>query len=164
MDYFGNHLTPYKSEKDFETLGEYYNYVKEQELRTIRGELVKSQEELEIANFLFFNGVSYDYEKPYEIDTSSEEHRQYEPDFYFPDYNIYLEHFGISRDGSTAPFVDQDVYHKGMEWKRNIHKQYGTILIETYSYQKQEGNLSEKLSEQLIGQGVKFRPAKPERS
>ena len=115
-NYFSSHIVPYKSESDFDTLGEYYEYVLEQELRTIRGELVKSFEELEIANYLFLNGVPYEYEKQYEVETASAEYRQYEPDFYLPDNSIYIEHFGISRDGSTATYVDKDEYHAGMEW------------------------------------------------
>ena len=71
----------------------------------MKGELVKSQEEVEISDFLFMNGVSYKYEHPYEVDTADAEHRQYCPDFYLPDYQIYIEHFSISRDGSTAPHV-----------------------------------------------------------
>ncbi|MHA1615328.1 MAG: UvrD-helicase domain-containing protein [Candidatus Thorarchaeota archaeon] len=162
INYFGSNLVPYKSESDFETLGEYFEYVLEQELRTIRGELVKSLEELEIANFLFLNGVPYEYEKQYEIETATADFRQYEPDFYLPEPGIYIEHFGIGRDGSTAPYVDKEEYHAGMEWKRSIHEEYGTTLIETYSYQKWEGNLSGVLKDQLTQHGVVFRPLSPD--
>jgi hypothetical protein len=31
-------------------------------------------EEVEIANFLFLNGINYTYEKPYKIDTTSSEY------------------------------------------------------------------------------------------
>lgn len=159
--YFKGYLTEYKSESDFKVPGDYYDYVQRQELRTIRGELVKSMEELEIANSLFINGVDYNYEKPYEFETATKEHRQYEPDFYLPDYDIYLEHFGINRDGSTAPFVNREEYQAGMKWKRLIHEKYNTTLIETYSYQKREGNLSESLEMLLKDHGVEFRPLTP---
>lgn len=49
-----------------------------------------------------------------------------------------------------------------MEWKRSIHEENGTTLIETYSYQKQEGNLSEVLRDQLLQHGVVFRPLSPD--
>ena len=58
-------------------------------------EQVKSYEELVIANYLYINGINYEYEKPYEHDISDKEHRQYHPDFYLTDNSIYLEHFGI---------------------------------------------------------------------
>ena len=31
-----------------------------------------------------------------------------------------------------------------MEWKREIHEQYGTTLVETYSYEKENGTLFSK--------------------
>ena len=52
---------------------------------TLKKEFVKSNEELVIANYLFTNGIKYEYEKPYEIETSTLEKRQYTPDFYLPD-------------------------------------------------------------------------------
>ena len=60
---------------------------------------------------------------------------------------IYIEHFGVRRqkiaDGSerlvTAPFVDRDEYLAAMEWKRQVHADHETILIETYSYERQKG-------------------------
>ena len=39
--------------------------------RTLRGELVKSFEELLIADWLTIHGIKYEYEKPYEISTST---------------------------------------------------------------------------------------------
>ncbi|GGG88245.1 hypothetical protein GCM10007415_22810 [Parapedobacter pyrenivorans] len=57
---------------------------------TIQGERVKSVEELMIANFLYLNGIEYEYEKPYPHGAI-----MYRPDFYLKDYDIYLEHFGV---------------------------------------------------------------------
>ncbi len=51
------------------------------DLRTINGEKVKSYQELMIANFLAVNNINYAYEKNYEIDTVTQEYRQYKPDF-----------------------------------------------------------------------------------
>ncbi|MEW2884989.1 hypothetical protein, partial [Klebsiella pneumoniae] len=54
-------------------------------IRTLQGERVKSLEECVIADWLFYNGVAYDYERRYEFDTATDTHRQYRPDFYYPD-------------------------------------------------------------------------------
>ena len=43
------------------------------------------------------NVIRYIYEYPYEIDTRTNEYGQYHPDFYLPDYKIYIEYFGIDR-------------------------------------------------------------------
>ena len=52
---------------------------------------------MEIANFLAQNSVEYIYEKAYPIDTRNTEYGQYIPDFFLPEYNIYIEYFGINR-------------------------------------------------------------------
>lgn len=69
-----------------------------QDGRTIKQEKLKSIEEVMIANFLFMSGVEYEYERDYEIDTSDANHRQYKPDFFLPEYNIYIEHYGLNGD------------------------------------------------------------------
>ncbi len=63
---------------------------------TANGEIVKSEEERMIADWLFYHGVHYQYEQPYEHDTTTEHHRQYRPDFFYPDINLYHEHFALN--------------------------------------------------------------------
>ncbi len=41
-------------------------------------------------------------------------------------------------------------YKEGMEWKRKLHAEYGTRLIETYSYEMSDGSLFENLEKRLI--------------
>ncbi len=105
-EYFAFHKTPYRSEYNFQSKGEYINYLRENDIRSLKGDRVKSLEECDIANFLYLHGVDYVYEADYEINTASSEHRQYKPDFYLLDYGIYIEHFGIDKFNNTAPFVD----------------------------------------------------------
>jgi len=45
----------------------YIDYLREIETRSLKGDLVKSFEELEIANFLYINGIDYVYEHEYEV-------------------------------------------------------------------------------------------------
>jgi len=52
VKYFLYFTYPYKSIFGFKSLGEYNEYLLENEIRTFQGELVKSFEECEIANFL----------------------------------------------------------------------------------------------------------------
>ena len=51
---------------------------------TVKGEKVKSYEECEIANYLYLNGIAYEYEASYEHDTATPDKRQYQPDFHLP--------------------------------------------------------------------------------
>lgn len=160
--YFQSFFAPYKSEFDFQNLGDYYKYVKDNGLLTLNGEYLKSYEEIEIANFLCLNGIEYQYEKQYPRKTATVDHKQYEPDFYLSDYNIYIEHFGIQRDGTTAPHINQKEYNAGIKWKRMVHQKYNTTLIETYSYEKKEGKLLENLANKLQNHGVDLEPINPD--
>ena len=75
--------------------------------RTLNGEVVKSREELMLANWLFYNGVSYEYERDYEHRHRDPLHGQYRPDFYYPDIDTYHEHWALGRDGKPPPqFTD----------------------------------------------------------
>ena len=158
VTYFVRFTHPYKSQYDFNSLGAYNAYILENDIRTLQGELVKSYEECEIANFLYRQGVAYQYEANYQVNTSGPDYKVYQPDFYLPDYGIYLEHFAVNEENQTPPFIDQASYLEGMEWKRALHQKHHTQLIETYSYLKHQGRLTDVLSEKLLTAGVQFKP------
>ncbi len=158
VDFVVTHRYPAKYLEDFDHNGDYLVYLRKQEPRTLRGELVNSFEELLIADWLMLNGVRYEYEHPYEHKTANRKKRQYKPDFYLLDYGIYLEHFGLGRNGDTAPGIDKDLYHEGIEWKRNLHKTHGTVMVETYSWERMTGILLPSLEEKLRQQGVRISP------
>ncbi len=141
---------PYRSEHEFRSPGEYYDYMRNQEIRSLQGELVKSFEECTIANFLYLNGVRYEYERSYEHDTATAKKSQYRPDFYLPDAGIYIEHFALSESGDTPPFIDRD------EYTLELHAEHGTTLIETFSHEQAAGRLTENLAPKLRAHGVKF--------
>ena len=161
----------YEAEKtfDLETLKSKYDrekYVREtgaeklKALRTLNNEQVKSVEETKIANFLFMHGIRYEYEKLYPFESDDPKRKSYRPDFYLCDYDIYLEHFGISKD-FTVPWlspVEEKKYLDGILWKRDFHKENGTKLIETYSYYSSEGILLKKLEKLLVENNVEFKP------
>ena len=130
--YFAFYKTPYRSEFSFNSKGEYIDFLRNNQVRSLNGELVKSLEECEIANFLCINGIDYVYESNYEVEVATKKYRQYRPDFFLPTYNTYIEHFGVDRKNRTAPFIDREKYLQGMNWKRRIHKENGTTLIETH--------------------------------
>lgn len=157
IKWFAHFLIEPKDEWDFETKHEFYSHLEKQDLRTLQGERVKSHEELQIANWLYENGVEYEYEPDYEHKLPKSGRRDYCPDFRLTESGVYIEHFGVRRqrmpDGTdrllTAPFVDRDRYLADMAWKREVHATHQTTLIETYSYERQEGHLLVALAEKL---------------
>ena len=47
-------------------------------------------------------------------------------------------------------------YAEGVEWKRTVHRQRGSTLVETYSWQHRQGVLLETLRRRLEEAGVRF--------
>ena len=157
-----------KSEFDFETEEEYRSYLKYNPPITLKKETVKSYGELDIANFLTQNGITYVYEQEYPIDTRTSEFGQYYPDFYLPNFDVYIEYFGINRQGEVPAYFSgkngmsaAQAYQEGIKWKRELHRKNGTRMIEVYAYEKFEEQLLPKLEERLKKAGVVFTPMSP---
>lgn len=160
IEYLVYHFYPPKYEDSFKTVKEFNEYASKVDfqtlqtnLRTLKREKVKSFQEVQIANWLYTHGVEYEYEKQYEKYEGN-----YRPDFYLVDYDIYIEHFGINRDGSTRQDIDRNTYQKQMEWKRDLHKNKLTTLVETYSYQFREQTVFDELEKVLCERGVELAP------
>ncbi len=82
----------------------------QENIYTIKNELVKSKGEAMIANFLFMHNISYDYEKVYP--ELLDNNKPYHPDFtvYLGSEEIYIEYFGLSE-------VDDGKYNR---YKKNM--------------------------------------------
>jgi len=160
---------PAKSEFEFANEKEYREYLQLNPPVTIQNESVKSYGEMDIANYLFQNGVRYIYEAEYKVDTRTSEYGQYHPDFYLPDYDIYIEHFGINKNGEVPSWFSgrngksaTETYRESMEWKRKLHQENKTALIECYSYEKFDGTLLPNLEKRLKESGVALSPKSSE--
>ncbi len=142
-----------KSEFEFKTKQEYDEYLRLNPPTTIKNETVKSYGEMDIANFFVQNGINYIYEHPYARDTRTSEYGQYCPDFFLPDYNIYIEYFGINKAGEVPTYFTgkgkmsaSEAYRASMDWKRKLHAENHTAMIECYAYEKFDGILLENLA------------------
>ena len=158
LSFVSFHRYPARFIDEFDSQHDYLRYMQKYEPRTLKGEKVKSFEELLIADWLCLHGVRYEYEYPYKYQTATKLRRQYKPDFYLPDYDIYLEHFGIDREGNTAPNINAEQYLGSISWKRELHRKYKTNLIETYSWQRMEGTLQDTLKNLCITNNIELRP------
>lgn len=163
-----NHVVS-KSEFDFSSQKEYDEYLKLNPPATFKKETVKSYGEMDIANFLAFNGINYVYEQPYKIDTNNAEYGQYKPDFYLPDYDIYIEYFGINRNGEVPAYFSgshgktaSQAYRDSMAWKRETHTANETVMIECFAYEKFDGALLQNLEKNLIAHSVSLNPQSAE--
>lgn len=126
----------------------------------------KSDEESRICDFLGSRGVKFRYEEKYEVSTVDAEYRQYCPDFSIyidqtdgKQKRIYLEHFAVNESGHCPSFFsaeDEIKYQQGISWKRALHEQNGTILLETSSAGFHRGDVFQVLGKQLLELGVVF--------
>ncbi|MFZ3584938.1 UvrD-helicase domain-containing protein [Loktanella sp. DJP18] len=157
IGWFAGFFDDFPTAWDFTTKHEWYAQIESRNLRTLQGETVNSFEELQIANWLFRNGIAYEYEPSYEHRLEKTGRRVYTPDFRLTESGVYIEHFGVrkkrGRDGveelTTAPYVDRDEYLESMDWKRQVHAEHETVLVETYSWEREEGRLLDALSKKL---------------
>lgn len=157
-----------KDEDRFNDSSELIEYLKENPLITLKGERVKSFGEADIAKCLTMNGIPYTYEESYCVDTTDSRYGQYHPDFHINGTDIYIEYFGIDRNGNVARFMTDrnpnaaEEYRNGMVWKRQIHKKNGTRLIELYAYQRSEGTLIDDLESNLKTLNIETKQESPE--
>lgn len=156
---------PAKNPAEFGSIQEWQSYVKETGVYhnkqpgylTLNGEVVKSQGELAIANWLYINGVDYEYERAYQYETANRHHRQYKPDFYFPDINCYLEHYALDAQGKP-PKAFGEKYRDSRVWKQHLHADKGTDVFETTFAEFVSGALFEKLERELTQRSVILKP------
>ncbi|MCG9626914.1 UvrD-helicase domain-containing protein [Vibrio mediterranei] len=158
LDYFSAYYFVDKDPFKFKTQGEYLKYLNDNDIRTLKGEQVKSFGEMVIANWLYRKGINYQYEAKYRIDVATEQYRQYEPDFYLPDYDIYIEYYGTDENGNPPPYIDKERYQEGIEWKRKTHAKYGTGYVELYYHQHRNRSMLDILERELVARKVNTNP------
>ncbi len=128
---------------------------------TIQNEVLKSYQEVQIANFLYLNSIEYEYEPiyPYNITFSR---KPYTPDFIIRqgDKVAYIEHFGLTEDGQNSRFSEEELarYKHSVNDKVKIHRDHGTVLIYTFSEYKDKRSLLKHLQEKLEVAGFVLTP------
>jgi DNA-directed RNA polymerase subunit RPC12/RpoP len=115
------------------------NYDTEVELNktieTRSGTLVQSDGERIISDYLHANGISFRYDERIRLI----EGFAIRPDFYLPEYDVYIEYWGM----------DTLDYKIGMMKKQKLYRQEGKKLISLYF--KDKGRLTEILEDKLTG-------------
>jgi len=125
-------------------------------METIRNEIVRSYQEVQIANFLYLNSIDYEYEPIYQYNIKLS-NKPYTPDFKIKqgDNVAYLEHFGLSEKGENKLYSDNDIkkYKKAVNDKVTLHKEHKTKLIYTFSSYNDGRETLDHLKEKLIENG-----------
>lgn len=158
----------FKAAQDFETmksgLGEYVRKVEQQrskKVKTITGEYLRSVQEVQIANFLYLNGLDYEYERVYPFGSPSR-NKKYTPDFCVTqgEHVAWLEHYALSESGYNSLFTpkQRERYNRSIWDKRRLHQANKTTLLETWSLYSDRRPLIEHLKEVLEQEGFVLKP------
>lgn len=123
---------------------------------TIQNEIVRSAQEVEIANFLYLNNIDYTYEPIYKYNITMSR-KPYTPDFCIRqgEHTAYIEHFGITEDGKNFLYDEEELaaYKKAVNDKILLHRKHNTELIYTFSSYNDGRSISEHLGVSLIRHG-----------
>ena len=112
VTFFGDNFL-IEEESDFPKKEEYFRYLRNLSYTALNGTKVKSEAERTILNFLLthtINGkhILVKYESPATWATYFDragKKRNIHPDFFLPDFNIYIEHWAIDRNGNVPALV-----------------------------------------------------------
>ena len=131
------------------------------ERTTIQNEILRSHEEVQIANFLYINGIDYEYEPRYKFSIDGAK-KPYTPDFIIRQdgREAYIEHFGITQSGRSSRYSEEELekYRKAVKDKVALHKKHGTTLLYTFSEFDDGVPMLDHLKSQLEWAGFVLRP------
>jgi len=150
-------------ETDFKEKKDFYEYMRGLSYTALNGVVVKSGAERSILNFLLthtINGeeISVEYEKPAEWMQYANESGGIsipKPDFYLPQYKLYIEHWAVDENGRVPDWFEGEnpsaAYQRGMRLKKErfaSQEEYG--LVETCHWEFRNTPVGEVLSKKLL--------------
>jgi DNA helicase-4 len=98
--------------------------------RTIKlGVEVRSRAEEQIANYFDSIGLRYQYEKQIETGIWIFTEKVSAPDFYLPDYDVYVEYWGMVNVDNN---YDRNKYQRAMKYKMARYYDLGIKFISIY--------------------------------
>lgn len=150
-----------KDKTDFKTKEDYYKYMRGLRYTALNGKGVKSEAEREILNFFImhnFDGkkIKVLYEDPAEWMNKEDLEKNYpKPDFFFPDFNLYLEHWALNKNHEVPDWFEgenpTEHYIKKMKYKKKeFDRQEKYRLVETFSWEFCEKGFIDKLQERFL--------------
>lgn len=151
-----------REEADFEKKEEFYKYQRTLTYTALDGTKVESEAEREIMNFFLMHNLNAQkikviYENPADwMKYMNKEGEEYtpKPDFYFPDFDVYLEHWAIGRNGKVPKWFSGEnptkKYTEGMNIKKEKYKENNKTLVETSHADYENNNFYKILEERFL--------------
>lgn len=129
--------------------------------KALQGERVRSYEEFVIANYLYLNGIHYEYEREFPPEEwKGSDNTPYKPDFYLIDYDLYWEHFGVNKNEDKPYYMGAGAqkYIDDMNFKRKRFAELGRPLIESFSWQFSDNKIYDYLDRILEKYHIQKKP------
>lgn len=162
-----------KQKSDFEKKEQWYCYMHNLRYTTLNGTQVKSEEEKAIMNFLLSHKINRKnikilYEHPAKWMKYTDEKGDIiipKPDFFLPDYDIYIEHWALNEKGRVPEWFKGNnptkTYKRGMKAKIERFKQQKKYsLVETTSGEFKQKDFFENFKKKLIEEITNKNPEK----
>ena len=151
IEYLAYHSEQEVKKDSFEDKEEYYKYMRNKNYSTLNDISVKSISERDIGNFFFLHNIQFSYEPLVEWVDEGEEDKEYHPDFYLPDFDVYIEHWGLNKDRQVPEWftITTEEYLELQEWKLEQFEKHNKKLVETWDYERLSEELIPKLKEKL---------------
>ncbi|MDW7731946.1 MAG: UvrD-helicase domain-containing protein [Methanolobus sp.] len=152
-----------KTKSDFDEKEKYYKYMRNFTYKALDGTTVNSEAEREILNFFVthdLNGrrMKVLYESPANWMAYKKENDEThipKPDFFFPDDDIYLEHWAIDEYGNVPEWFEgkdpSKTYKENMERKKKkFTEQDKYLLVETSHKDFKQADFVEILKDRMV--------------
>lgn len=136
----------------FDSKAEFYEARKEKQYTTLKDEMVESLAEKTIADWLFAHGIEYRHEDLATWADTAGDKGGYNPDFYLPDYDLYIEHWGIDENAEVAPWFtwSSEEYLEKLTWAREQFAEADEYtLVDTYEFDHRADRLEAVLEHRL---------------
>lgn len=141
----------------FDSKAEFYEARREKQYTTLKDETVESRAEKTIADWLFAHGIEYRHEDLATWADTAEDKGGYNPDFYLPDHDLYIEHWGIDENAEVAPWFtwSSEEYLEKLSWARGQFADTDEYsLVDTYEFDHRADRLEAVLEHRLRVNGV----------
>ena len=102
---------------------------------------MNSRAEKEIMNFFLVHKINgKNIKVKYEPDVAG-----FRPDFYLPEYDVYLEHWALTKKGEVPNWFNQttEEHKKSMEMKKEWFSNNNKLLVETFSHEYYEHHIED---------------------
>ena len=156
LDYLRRYLYPRTDPMAYASRAEYLGKLEAEDLQSLKGEKMVSLAEVEIANWLFRQGIEYCYRAPWPHAKPVPTFSEVVPQFYLPEHGVWIRHLTLDRKGKAEPWQESAGYQQAAESLRQAAA--SVPLLDTFYWQWASRRLESALDKGLAKLGRHWQP------